>query len=216
MPTLLHIDSSASGEHSVTRMLTGAFAETWRARGDDHTVVARDLHEDPVPHLRTAAQHWPEHLRGGAEIPRAAATLQDRLIDEAISADVLVVGAPMYNYGMPSTLKTWLDLLHVPGRTAPFDTATQPLRGKPVIVVSARGGTDDDGAFEHVFGPLRLALGGGLGMELRTIGVRRTLASLLPELGADLAAAELSRATAEIREIAAAIAAAPGAAPAIP
>ncbi len=199
MPVLLRIDSSAGGAASRTRALTEVLSEAWLGRGKGFAVVSRDLHENPPPHLGDTAQHWPERLRGGAVLDAGTVALQEAVIAELLAADAVVIGAPMYNYAVPSTLKAWLDLIHVPGVTAPFDVPTQPLAGRPAVIVSARGGTDEDGAFEHVFGPLRLVLGAGLGMDVRTIATRRTLAETIPDLGEGLAADELARAIDEAR-----------------
>ncbi|WFR65878.1 NAD(P)H-dependent oxidoreductase [Curtobacterium flaccumfaciens] len=68
MPTLLHIDSSADLAHSRSRALTAAFADAWRARGPEYTVVRRDLHVDQLPHLETSALHWAAADRTGDEV----------------------------------------------------------------------------------------------------------------------------------------------------
>ena len=98
-------------------MFRPLFAETWRGLGDDHTVVRRDLHREPLPHLTDAAR-----LRVDGEASDAAAEkLQAELIAEVAAADVVVIGAPMYNWSLPSTLKAWIDYIHVLGTTVPFD-----------------------------------------------------------------------------------------------
>ena len=130
MPRLLHLDSSIDPARSRSRAITAAFVEAWRGRGDDFTVTSRDLHADPVPHLTSAASHWAPRLRQPGDVPPAAeSALQQELLDELLAADVLLVGAPMYNYSLPSTLKAWIDHIHVPGITAPFDTTDQPHAG---------------------------------------------------------------------------------------
>ena len=144
MPHLLHLDSSADAEHSRSRAITATFAAAWRGHGAGYTVSHRDLHRDPLPHLADAALHWPPRLRpDGAAPPAAAEALQRELIDELTSADVLLVGAPLYNYSLPSSLKAWIDHIHVPGVTAPFDVPTQPLAGRPAVIVSAQGASYD-------------------------------------------------------------------------
>lgn len=74
-----------------------------------------------------------------------AEALQQALVDELLAADVVVVGAPMYNYSLPSSLKAWIDHIHIPGVTAPFDGDTQPMAGRPAVVVTSRGGSYDPG-----------------------------------------------------------------------
>jgi FMN-dependent NADH-azoreductase len=99
---------------------------------------------------------------------------------------VLLIGAPMYNYSLPSTLKAWMDHIHVPGTTAPFDTTDQPLAGRPAIVATARGAVYDVGmpseGWDHTVPPLRLILGDALGMDVSVIVTNLTLADTVPAL----------------------------------
>lgn len=207
MPVLLRLDSSADLVRSRTRVLTRAFAEAWQARGGDHTVVTRDLHREPLPHLTQTAQHWPEPLRAGELLDASRQSLQSEVIAELLAADVVLIGAPMYNYSMPSTLKAWIDLIHVPALTAPFDTATQPMKGRAAVVISARGAAYDAGTtqadWDHVTPPLALVLGEGLGMNVRIITVDRTLADRVPALDAGIAQRSLAAALAATTALAA-------------
>ncbi|UOQ56862.1 NAD(P)H-dependent oxidoreductase [Leucobacter allii] len=197
MPTLLHIDSAIADAESRTRRLTRAAVEAWRGRGDGYTVVSRDLHADPPSHLRERSQHWPERLREGAPLDRATEEIQERLIAELLGADALVIGAPMYNFNIPSTLKAWVDLVHVPGITSPFDAEVRPLRGRPAVIVTSQGGPRED-AVEHLAtAPLRHLLGAAFGMEVHVVGTSRTLAERIPELGVDEADALFADAEAE-------------------
>jgi FMN-dependent NADH-azoreductase len=209
MPRLLQLDSSADLDGSRTRRLTDEFARAWTARGPEYTVVRRDLHTDPLPHLRVVAQHWPERLRGGQTVPGELDALQQSVIDELLAADALVIGAPMYNYSMPSTLKTWIDLVHVPGTTVPFDVAAKPLEGRPAVVMTARGGAYDerpaDGSWDPVSSALRLLLGESMGMEVTVVATNRTLADTVPDLDPAIAQSELDNALARARELAAAV-----------
>ncbi len=209
MPTLLRLDASIDPVHSRTRAITAAFAEAWLARGPEFAVVERDLSAAPIPHLPDAALHWPPRLRpAGAEPPAGAEALQRELIDELLAADVLLVGAPMYNYSLPSTLKAWIDHIHVPGVTADFDVEAHPLRGRPAVIATARGNTyDDDGpnaGRDHTVPPLELVLGDALGMALTVLVASGTLADTVPMLAGlrDRAAAELERAIAEATALA--------------
>ena len=127
--TILHIDSSISGEASVSRRLTRAIVGQL-AGG---TVLYRDLAAEPLPHL-TARGQDPE------------------LLDEFIAADTVVIGAPMYNFTVPTQLKAWLDRLAVAGTSFRYTEAGPEglLGGKRVIVALASGGAyDDGGPFEH-------------------------------------------------------------------
>jgi FMN-dependent NADH-azoreductase len=185
MPTLLHVDSSADLSASVSRELTARFAAAWSATGPSHTVVHRDLHTDPLPHLPSHALHWAPRLRApGETAPEWAETLQLKLIAEVAAADVLLIGAPMYNWSMPSTLKAWIDYLHVPGLTSPFDEPTQPFLGKPAVVVSSRGdryGPGTDNA-DHEIPSLAKAFGDALGMQVTFVTAELTLADRIPAM----------------------------------
>lgn len=185
------------------------FADTWRGLGAGHTVVQRDLHRDPPPHLPDAGLHYARRLRTAQESPDAAAeALQDELIAELTAADVVVVGAPMYNWSVPSTLKAWLDYVHVLGTTVPFDTSDQPLAGTPVVVVSSRGNTySPDGpnaANDHTVPPLELTLGASLGMDVTVVTAELTLAGRIAPMAplAGRAAESLAAAEAAMRSLA--------------
>lgn len=138
---LLHIDSAITGAASVSRQLSAAVVEAVRAADPDLKVVRRDLDVDPLPHLdsRTLPTVRPtgEIAESDAEAARNAAVLQ-----EFLDADVVVIGAPMYNFTIASQLKAWLDRILVAGRTFRY-TANGPqglAGGKKVIVASTRGG----------------------------------------------------------------------------
>jgi FMN-dependent NADH-azoreductase len=181
VPTLLHIDSSARSTESRSRRISAAFAAAWTAAGPDHVIVRRDLHAQPVPHLADADLHWPDRLRSeGSAPPPEAEALQQELLTELIAADVLLLGAPMYNYNVPSTVKAWIDHIHVPGVTAPFDVASQPLAGRPAVIATSRGGSYAPGSptegDDHGTAALRLVLGDALGMDVHVISTDLTLA----------------------------------------
>ena len=201
MPHLLHLDSSADTERSRSRAITASFAAAWRDQGADCTVTHRDLHRDPLPHLADAALHWPPRLRPAVAAPPAAAeALQGELIAELISADVLLVGAPLYNYSLPSSLKAWIDHIHVPGVTASFDGDTRPLAGRPAVIVSSQGASYDahtpTEGWDHAVPVLDLILGSSLGMTLTVITTSLTLAETVPALAdqVERSRAELARA----------------------
>jgi FMN-dependent NADH-azoreductase len=176
-------------------------------------VTYRDLAAEPLPHLPDATLHWPARLRpDGAEPPAEAVALQAKLIEELIAADVVVIGAPMYNYSLPSSLKAWVDYVHVPGTTAPFDTKSQPMAGRPAVVITARGAVYDEGTpmadWDYGTKVLDAILGSSLGMSVTTIATSLTLAETVPFLAdqldrcrAELAAAH-QRADAMARHLA--------------
>lgn len=196
MTTLLRIDSSLRTDGSVSRVLTGAFADAWVAAGGD--VVSRDLQAAPLPHLPYFGLHFPASENDPVQWDVARA-LQNEVIDQVKTADALVIAAPLINYSVPSTLKAWMDHLHVPGVTAAPVPEEGPLAGKPVVIVSPRGAAyDEPGAevlLDHAVPALEALLGSALGMAVESITVDRTLANLLPELDPARAEALLNAAT---------------------
>lgn len=185
MPNLLHLDSSADPVSSRSRAVTRTFSEAWAAADPGNTVTYRDLHRNPLPHLADAALHWPKRLRDQhANPPADAEDLQQELLTELMAADVVLVGAPLYNYSLPSALKAWVDNIHVPGITAPFDGPTQPLAGRPAVIVSSRGGSYDEGTptadWDHGVPVLQIILGNSLGMSVSVITTSLTLAEFVP------------------------------------
>lgn len=130
---LLHIDSSALGANSATRELGAAIVARWQAQVPGLSTEYRDLDSDPVPHLTGASL-------AGAD--PAAAAESERVLQQFLDADIVVLGAPMYNFSIPSTLKAWIDRVAVAGKTFRY-TAEGPeglAKGKRMIVASARGG----------------------------------------------------------------------------
>ena len=103
---------------------------------------------------------------------------------------MLLIGAPLYNYSLPSSLKAWIDHIHVPGVTAPFDVPTQPLAGRPAVIVSAQGAAYDAHSptegWDHAVPVLELILGTSLGMTLTVITTSLTLAETVPALADQL------------------------------
>ena len=130
---LLHLDASALGANSVTRELTAAIVARWQDEVKDLQVEYRDLDANPVAHLTGATL--------GASDAEAAADAA-KVMEQFLAADVIVIGAPMYNFSIPSTLKAWIDRIAVAGKTFRYTEAgPQGLAGgKRVIVASGRGG----------------------------------------------------------------------------
>lgn len=121
---ILHIDSSVSGADSVSRQLSRAVVEKLQAEQPAAEVVYRDLGSEPLPHLTLA-------------------DLKDhQVVDEFLSADVIVLGAPMYNFTVPTNLKAWLDRIAIAGKTFQYaESGPSGLAGgRKVIVASTRGG----------------------------------------------------------------------------
>lgn len=131
---LLHIDSSILGDNSVTRQLSAAVVARFEALHPGLEIVRHDLGADPLPHLSGA------HLGGQApaeELARSAAAL-----DAFLAADIVVVGAPMYNFGISSQLKSWIDRIVIAGKTFRYgaDGPEGLAGGKTVVIASGRGG----------------------------------------------------------------------------
>ncbi|MFJ7968888.1 FMN-dependent NADH-azoreductase [Streptomyces sp. NPDC096324] len=189
MATLLHIDSSATpGGASVSRTVTDAFRAAWQEQHPDGTVVYRDLAADPVPHI-TADAHSAGFAAPDTHTPGQAEAFAARLklIEEVENADAILIGAPMYNFSIPSTLKAWLDNVILIGRTAMSEDAT--IKGTPVTVVASRGGSYAEGTpragFEYVQNYLEAVLGDMLALDVEFIVPELTMAPHNPAM-ADL------------------------------
>jgi FMN-dependent NADH-azoreductase len=122
--TVLKIDSSINGQNSASRALTDSIVEQLRAANWGEQVVSRDLFADPLPHLTLDA------------------FADTSVLDEFLAADIVVIGAPMYNFTVPSQLKAWIDRIVIAGKTFQYGpNGPEGLaRGKRVIIALARGG----------------------------------------------------------------------------
>jgi len=143
MSTLLQIRTSLFSNQGQSSQLAEQFVARWRAAHPDGTVITRDLAADPIPHL-TAERFGAFTTAAEARTPAQAAVVaeSDALIDELKSADVVVLGLPLYNLGIPSTLKSYFDHIARAGITFRY-TANGPvglLGGRQVRVFAARGG----------------------------------------------------------------------------
>lgn len=128
---LLHIDSSALGGYSVSRQLTADIVAELKRATPGLTIRYHDLAAQPLPHWTPVAD---------ASDP--AAVLGTEMLEEFLAADMVVIGAPMYNFAISSQLKAWLDRILVAGKTFRY-TANGPeglAGGKRVIIASSRGG----------------------------------------------------------------------------
>ena len=128
--TILRIDSSINGENSASRALTDSIVAQLKSANWGEQLVTRDLVANPLPHLTLDA------------------FADSSVLDEFLAADIVVIGAPMYNFSVPSQLKAWIDRIAVAGKTFHY-TANGPeglVKGKRVIVALARGGFYGEGA----------------------------------------------------------------------
>jgi FMN-dependent NADH-azoreductase len=136
--TTLHLDSSINGAASASRAISARIVDQLRTLDPRATVVTRDLVAEPLPHLTLASFN------------------DQDVLDEFLAADTVVIGAPMYNFTLPTQLKAWLDRILIAGKTFRY-TADGPeglAGGRRVIVALARGGIYDAGspaaALEHL------------------------------------------------------------------
>lgn len=148
MASILSINSSVRNQGSISRQVTTEFLNQWKAVHPGGTVVERDLAAKPVPHLTEqmmGAFFTPAEQRspGQAETVK----LSDALVAELFAADVIVIGAPMYNFSISSTLKAWIDHVARAGVTFKY-TESGPVglvTGKKVYVFTSRGGVYTEG-----------------------------------------------------------------------
>jgi FMN-dependent NADH-azoreductase len=143
---VLIIDSAATGEASVSHKLTAEFAERLKWGEPSIRITRRDIGAATIPHLTAETVGA---IRGTAQTEAARATLalSDALIAEIRQANVIVIGAPMYNFGMASTLKTWFDHVLRAGVTFRYtDKGPEGLvKGKRAVVVETRAGFYSEG-----------------------------------------------------------------------
>ncbi len=165
MANVLHINSSVRSNASLSRQLSAEFIAKWKAVQPSDSVTERDLAVNPVPHLTEemmGAFFTPAEQRNATAAH--AAKVSDQLVDELLAADVLVIGTPMYNFTVPSSLKAWVDHVVRAGRTFHY-TATGPeglATGKKAYIFVASGGVYSEGpatAYDFVSTYLRTALG---------------------------------------------------------
>jgi FMN-dependent NADH-azoreductase len=161
---LLHIDSSALGANSASRALSAATVAKLKAAHSHLTITTLDLAATPLPHL--SGGHLMARM-GMGEPPELAGELAagGAALEALIAADIVVVGVPVYNFSIPSTLKAWVDWVCVAGKTFRY-TEHGPeglLGGKRVILTISRGGVYAPGtpmaAFEHAESYLRVVFG---------------------------------------------------------
>lgn len=151
MSTALVITSSALGEASVSSQLVAETVASLRSHDPGLRVIGRDLGRNPIPHLDFASA---TALRGEPvnEAQAAARSLSDGLIAELKAADTLIIGAPMYNFGMPSTLKAWFDHVLRAGITFRYSENGPEglLKGKRAMVIESRGGLYSEGPAQQM------------------------------------------------------------------
>jgi FMN-dependent NADH-azoreductase len=202
MTNILIVDSAATGAQSVSRKLTAEFAAQIRRADPGAQIVRRDVGRAPIPHL---TEETVGAIRGGpaqTEAAEQALALSDALIGELRDADTIVIGAPMYNFGMASTLKAWFD--HVLRARVTFrynadGKAEGLITGKKAIVIEARAGlysVGPAGAMDSQEPHLRTLLG-FIGIDDVTFVRAERLA-----FGPEAASASVAEALAQLQELA--------------
>jgi FMN-dependent NADH-azoreductase len=206
---ILHLDSSVLGENSASRALTAKLAATWRAAEHDAVIRYRDLGAEAPQHLSPhylAIGATPEDQR--SETQTSELKVSDALIEEFLAADALIIGAPLYNFTIPSGLKAWIDRVVVAGKTFRYspDGPVGLAGDKKVVIVATSGGKYADspvdlahvGHLKTVLGFLGIkditvvrAAGLNLGAEVRSTAVAAAeaeIATLFAEKGKSVAA----------------------------
>jgi FMN-dependent NADH-azoreductase len=196
--SLLHLDSSANrSEESVTRQLTGLFAETWQSLHGSAGYRYRDLTVDPAPPIDTAfcALGRRSERYGVVPVAKLDALIESQaeettwaltrpLIAELVSSETVLIGAPMYNYTLPAALKAWIDRVSFPG--AFVDSGTSVLRNTKVVIVTSRGGAYRPGTpregWDYETPYLRAYFTKHGVRDIQFITAELTLANLVPQL----------------------------------
>ncbi|WP_156753631.1 FMN-dependent NADH-azoreductase [Actinokineospora pegani] len=194
--SLFRVDSSIRTEGSVSRAVADSIEAGWRQTHPGGAVERRDLAADPIPATAwttaigagqtPADQRTPEQAEALALVAAAA--------DELAAADAVVIGAPLYNFGVPQFLKAWIDLLILDERFAP---GAAPLAGKQVALVVARGGGYAEGTprhgWDHATGWLRRILGDVWGGDVTVVEAELTMAAANPSMADLIPLAEQSK-----------------------
>jgi FMN-dependent NADH-azoreductase len=201
MAHLLQLDSSLQGDRSVSRKLSARAADAWRAAHPGGTVTYRDLGSEPLPHL-TEATAPARMLPPEQHTPAQAASwaLSEELVNEVKEADTILLGLPLYNYGAPSSVKSWVDHLIARGLSIDAQTQAGLLAGKEFIVLAARGGGYNEGTPREGWDHAEAWLPHGVaatGLEPRFITAQLTLAEAQPSMAALIPLAKESMAAAE-------------------
>jgi FMN-dependent NADH-azoreductase len=201
MAHLLHIDSSIQGDRSISRKLSARAANAWRAAHPGGTVTYRDLGNHPLPHLSEAtapARMLPPEQHTPAQAVSWA--LSQELVNEVKEADTILLGMPLYNYGAPSSVKSWVDHLVARGLSIDAQTQSGLLTGKEFIVLASRGGGYNEGTpregWDHAQAWLPHGVA-GMGLEPRFITAQLTLAEAHPAMAELIPLAKESMAAAE-------------------
>lgn len=184
--SLFRLDASIRTEGSVSREVADTVVVAWSQTHPDVDVIRRDVGTNPLP-----ATAWQNAVTGGWTDPaqrspqqHAAIAMATALADELIAADAYVIATPLYNYGVQPNLKAWLDLVITDPRMAPG--GEQPLAGRPIVLVVARGGGYGEGTpkhgWDHATPYLQRIFGEVFGMDVHLVETELTLADVVPAM----------------------------------
>jgi FMN-dependent NADH-azoreductase len=193
--TLLRIDTSIRVEGSVSRALADSVQAAWQAEHPTGEVVRRDLGRHPL-----SFESWAAVVSGGATpadqrtpAQTEAAELAATLRSELLAADSVLVAAPLYNFGIPANLKTWIDLLLT---FRDLGAGQNALGGRPAVLALSRGGGYGEGTpragWDHSTAYIERILTDVLGLDLRVVAAELTLAHVVPAMAELIPLAEQS------------------------
>ncbi len=152
---ILHLDSSVTGPKSVSRPLTQAAAEQLKSANPNAEYIYRDLVHDTLRHYNAVLRSFGDDIPNITPEQKQELETGKTILDEFLGADLVLIGAPMYNFGVPSQLKAWIDMICIPGTTFKYGPKGPEGQcgGKRVVVISTRGGQYGPGspaeAYDH-------------------------------------------------------------------
>jgi len=193
------------GENSVSRKIGSEFTAAWSTKNPDGAVISRDLNANPVPHLDAEAifaGYTPEEGRSAGMVSKHA--FRHELIEEITGVTDILISTPMWNWGVPSVLKAYIDQIVIPGTLD--GSGANGLKDKKVTLIVAQGGSYSEGAPRHGWdfqtGFLELVVKALGATDIETILVEFTLAGVAPGMEAFIEnkAASMSKAIAAAQE----------------
>ena len=183
MSSLLQIEVSPGGEHSVSRQISAEYVAAWKAVHSDGTVILKDFATNPVPHLdgeAIFAGYTPEGSRSEGMV--AKHQYRQDLIKEITGVDEILISTPMWNWAVPSVLKAYFDQIIIPGQLD--GSGADGLKGKKVTFVVSQGGSYAEGSPRHGWdyetGYLNLVATALGSTDVEIILAELTLAGIVP------------------------------------
>jgi len=187
LSSLLAIEVSPGGEHSVSRQITAEFINAWKGSHVGGNVIVKDLAANPVPHLDAEAifaGYTPEDSRSTGMVAKHA--YRHELIKEITGVDEIIISTPMWNWSIPSVLKAYIDQIIIPGTLD--GSGADGLKGKKVTIVVAQGGSYAEGAprhgWDYEIGYLKLVATALGATDVEVILAELTLAGQVPGMEA--------------------------------